>query len=319
MRKRILIVDDDPAVAKLLKMVFVQKNHHVIIAEDGETAIEKVSRESPDLIISDVAMPGIDGFEFYSRLQKNSKTAGIPFIFVSGRKEPAEQLKGLRMGAAEYVTKPFDLKTLYQTVENVFVKAEKQKIDFGGNLESMNLEDIIQIIEMNVKTGELMFTIHNDQHIGSLFFKKGKIIYAITGSLDGEEALYELVAKKEGYAGFYSKEINMPEKISGSNMSLLLEGARMQDEGKTLYRLIDKTDVSFHIRSRRISPKLIEQLGRDWTTKILIMIDKNHTPEMMLNSGMMSRCRAECILAGLINAGLIEVAKEAVGPECANA
>ncbi len=315
MKKRILIVDDDPAVAKLLRMVFVQKKHHVIIAEDGETAMEKVSQESPDLILSDVAMPGIDGFEFYSRLQKNPKTAGIPLIFVSGQKEAAEQLKGLRMGAAEYVTKPFDLKSLQKTVDNIFAKAEKQKIDFGGNLESMNLEDIIQIIEMNVKTGELMFSVNNDQHIGSVFFKEGRIIYAITGSLEGEEALYELISKNQGYAGFYSKEIDMPEKISGSIMSMLLEGARIQDDGKALYSLIDKTDVSFHILSRRVSPKLIEQLGRDWTTKILIMIDKNHTLEKILNSGMMCRCRAESILAELINAGLIEVTKEAVGSE----
>jgi DNA-binding response OmpR family regulator len=313
MRKKILIVDDDPAVAKLLRMVFVQKKHHVIIAEDGETAMEKVSKESPDLILSDVAMPGIDGFEFYSRLQKNPKTAGIPLIFVSGQKEAAEQLKGLRMGAAEYVTKPFDLKSLQKTVDNIFAKAEKQKIDFGGNLESLNLEDIIQIIEINVKTGELVFTLHNDQHIGSIFFKEGNIIYAITGSLEGEEALYELASKKEGNASFYSKAIDMPEKISGSNMSLLLECARMQDEAKALYTLIDKTDVSFHIRSRRISPKLIDQIGRDWITKILIMIDKNHTLEMIRNSEMMSRCRAENVLAGLINAGLVEVKKEAVG------
>lgn len=317
MRKKILIVDDDPAVAKLLKMVFMQNNHHVIIAEDGETAMEKASKDAPDLILSDVAMPGIDGFEFYSRLQKNPKTASIPLIFVSGQKEAAEQLKGLRMGAADYVTKPFDLKALQKTVDNVFAKAEKQKIDFGGNLESMNLEDIIQIIEMNVKTGELMFTVNNDQHIGSVFFKEGRIIYAITGSLEGEEALYELISRNEGYAGFYSKTIDMPEKISGSNMSLLLECARMQDDAKALYTLIDKTDVSFHIRSRRISPKLIDPIGRDWITKILIMIDKNHTLEMIRNSGMMSRCRAENVLSELINAGLIEVEKEAVGSEAA--
>jgi len=89
-------------------------------------------------------------------------------------------------------------------------------------------------------------------------------------------------------------------------MSLLLEGARMQDEGKDLYEKIDRSDVSFNIRSRRISPDLIGQIGRDWATKIMIMIDKNHTLEMILNSGMMSRCRAECILTELINAGLIE-------------
>ena len=307
MKKKILIVDDDPNVTKILKMVFIKQNHHVIIAEDGESAIDKTRTELPDLILSDVAMPGIDGFEFYSRLQKNSKTAGIPFVFLTGQKEADEQLKGLRMGAAEYVTKPFDLKSLRHTVEDVFAKAEKQKFDFGGNLETMNLEDIIQVLEINVKTGELMFTVHGDQHIGSVFFKKGNIIFAVTGSLEGEEAVYELITKNQGYANFYSKDVDMPVTISGSNMALLLEGARMQDEGKALYGMIDRTDVLFEIHSRRIDPAMIEQLGHDCTTKILIMIDQQKTLEMILRSGMMSRCRVEYILVELINAGLIEI------------
>lgn len=309
MTKRILIVDDDPAVTKLLRMVFMRKNHHVIIAEDGEAAMEKIGDESPDLILSDIAMPGIDGFEFYSQVQKNPKTAGIPFIFLSGEKEPDKQLKGLRMGAAEYVTKPFDLKMLGETIENVFAKAEKQKMDFSGNLESVNLEDIIQIIEINEKTGELVFTVYNGHHIGSIFFKQGNIIYAVTGGFEGEEALYELIAKNEGYVSFYSKEIDVPEKISGSNMAMLLEGSRMLDEGKGLYSMIDRTDVSFTIRSKRVSPEIIDRIGREWTTKLLIMISKNQTLEMMLGSGMMSPCRLEYILAELINVGLIEIKK----------
>jgi len=309
MKKKILIVDDDPNVTKLLRMVLTKNNHHVIIAENGESAMDAINRESPDLILSDVVMPGIDGFEFYSRLQKNSKTAGIPFVFLSGQKGADEQLKGLRMGAAEYVTKPFDLKVLRQTVEDVFAKAEKQKFDFGGNLETMNLEDIIQVIEINLKTGELVFTIHGDQHIGSVFFKKGNIIFAVTGSLEGEEALYELTTKNQGHANFYSKEVDMPVKISGSNMALLLEGARIRDEGKALYDMIDSTDVLFQIHSKRIDPEIIRQLGRDCTTKIMIMIDQKQTLEMILKRGMMSRCRAEYILVELINAGLIEIKK----------
>ncbi len=129
MKKKILVVDDDVSVTNLLSWLFSKKNYHAITAGDGTTAFKIINNDPPDLILSDVEMPGMDGYEFYNRLQKNPKTAGIPLIFLSGKKAPADQLKGLRMGAEEYMTKPFDFKVLYKAIENVFAKAEKPKQD----------------------------------------------------------------------------------------------------------------------------------------------------------------------------------------------
>ena len=119
----------------------------------------------------------------------------------------------------------------------------------------------------------------------------------------GEEALYDLVSIKKGNARFYSKEIDMPEKISGNTMSILLEAARMHDEGTALYGMIDSVDSRLQIKSRRVSPEIINEIGRDWIAKVLIMIDKNKTIKEILNNGMMSRCRTEYTLVELLNAG----------------
>jgi len=129
MSKNILIVEDDTNITNLLSPLFAKRNYDTIIAEDAETALEMIHEKIPDLILSDVTMPGMDGFEFYHKLRENPQTAATPFIFMTGIEAATDQLKGLQIGAYEFVTKPFNLKTLFGTIENVFAKAEKQQTD----------------------------------------------------------------------------------------------------------------------------------------------------------------------------------------------
>jgi len=309
MKKKILIVDDDTTITNFLTPLFAKKNYNAVIAEDGETALEKINLENPDLILSDVTMPGMDGFELYKKVQANPKTAETPFIFMTGMTAPTDQLKGLRMGADEYVTKPFDLRTLFDVIENVLVKAEKEHIDFSGNLEKMNLEDIVQLIEINQKTGELVFTVHKNVTIGSIIFKNGCVVNAVTDSLEGEEAFYDLIARREGYARFYSKEVETPEKIKGNTMSMLLEAVRMQDEGEALYSVVNDMNKTLYFKKEN-SSKINNDAGKKWISKILTMVENKRNMEQIINSGVMSRPRAECTLVEMINDGILQLKNE---------
>lgn len=107
-RARILIVDDVPANLRVLAQALLP-DYEVLVATGGEEALEAVAAERPDLILLDVVMPAPDGHEVCRRLKADPATRGIPVIFVSGRDEESDELDGLRLGAVDYIGKPFSL------------------------------------------------------------------------------------------------------------------------------------------------------------------------------------------------------------------
>jgi signal transduction histidine kinase len=103
----ILIIDDSPTNIMLLSELLQESGFTVWIARDGETAIEKVAEELPDLILLDVLMPGPDGFEICQRLKSNPFTSEVPIIFMTALSDPVDKVKGMNLGAVDYITKPF--------------------------------------------------------------------------------------------------------------------------------------------------------------------------------------------------------------------
>ncbi len=102
----ILIVDDTPTNLEILFDLLSNSGFTVLIAEDGETAIERAEYAPPDLILLDILMPGMDGFETCRRLKANSSTKDIPIIFMTALSEALDKVKGLNLGAVDYITKP---------------------------------------------------------------------------------------------------------------------------------------------------------------------------------------------------------------------
>jgi CheY-like chemotaxis protein len=105
---RILVADDDPVIVRLLQVNFRLEGYDVETAAHGEEAIEKAKEVQPDLILLDVMMPGLDGWECCRRLKADPATASIPVVFLSARALEDDRNRGLELGVAEYVTKPFD-------------------------------------------------------------------------------------------------------------------------------------------------------------------------------------------------------------------
>ncbi|OAB55046.1 hybrid sensor histidine kinase/response regulator [Phormidium willei BDU 130791] len=103
----ILIVDDTPTNLAVLSESLTSANYQVAVALDGETALEQVAYKPPNLILLDVMMPGIDGFETCRRLKANPDTTQIPIIFMTALSDTVDKVKGLNLGAVDYITKPF--------------------------------------------------------------------------------------------------------------------------------------------------------------------------------------------------------------------
>ncbi|HEY9761742.1 MAG TPA: response regulator, partial [Trichocoleus sp.] len=105
----ILIVDDIPTNIKVLVDYLAQAGFKISVAKSGESALEKAQKISPDLILLDVMMPGIDGFETCRRFKANPESRRIPIIFMTALSDVADKVKGLQLGAVDYITKPIQL------------------------------------------------------------------------------------------------------------------------------------------------------------------------------------------------------------------
>jgi len=105
---RVMAVDDDPVIRGLLEVNLEMEGYQVVTASDGQDALDKVRADPPDLILLDVMMPNVDGWQVAAQLKNDPATKGIPVIFLSARAMDADVRRGTELGVEEYVTKPFD-------------------------------------------------------------------------------------------------------------------------------------------------------------------------------------------------------------------
>jgi PleD family two-component response regulator len=122
-RNKILIVEDDTDTLEMLSTYFQAQGYDIVTAVMGEDAL-KICRESPpDLIVQDIRLPDIDGYEVCRRLRRNLRTDQIPVIFLTEMKDRSDRIAGLKLGAVDYVTKPFDMQELRLRVRNALRRA----------------------------------------------------------------------------------------------------------------------------------------------------------------------------------------------------
>ncbi len=133
----ILVIDDSPTNLEVLHATLVNAGYEVRVEMDGNSGIEQVKNNPPDLILLDVMMPGIDGFETCRKLQANPSTKEIPIIFITALSDSVEKVKGLSLGAVDYITKPFHQKEVLARIKlhlklrqlNLELDEQKQQLE----------------------------------------------------------------------------------------------------------------------------------------------------------------------------------------------
>jgi DNA-binding response OmpR family regulator len=119
--KRILVVDDDLAVRELIEITLTQAGYEVLSAADGKTAVEIARKEKPDLVLMDVRLPLMDGYEACRQITTNRSTRHVPVVFVSARSQIEEIRLGLSAGAVDYFVKPFSLDSLRKRIQELLI------------------------------------------------------------------------------------------------------------------------------------------------------------------------------------------------------
>ncbi len=227
---KILIVDDDDNIRHLLRLAF-DDEFEVREARDGQEAYEIAGQWNPDMVVSDIMMPKLDGYSLYRKLKNMPATSSIPFIFLSAKKDVDEKVVGLEMGADDYITKPFSIKELKAKVRSIIKKMGDLNVrgSLEGLLNEIDLVEIIQLIDMGRKTG--MLILDNLENTGKIYFEKGEVLFAQTGHWTGPDALFTLLSWKEGKFRLDPAPVRVQTNMDRSRgQEMLMEGVRLMDE-----------------------------------------------------------------------------------------
>lgn len=151
---KVLVADDDPNVREIIRLYFEKQHIEMIEAQDGESAVEKAKAESPDIIILDVMMPKMDGYEACREILRNFD---IPIIMLTAKGDEFDRVLGLELGADDYVTKPFSPRELVARIKAIFrrLQPRKQAVEEDSQPGVLEYDGIrIQIDKREVTIGE---------------------------------------------------------------------------------------------------------------------------------------------------------------------
>ncbi|MBI5824992.1 MAG: response regulator [Chloroflexi bacterium] len=125
---RLLVVEDDIDIANMLKIYFTGLQYDVDVANRGKDALDKTKQVLPHLIVLDIMLPDIDGYEVCRTLRTSTRTSHIPVIFLTQKDERSDKLQGLELGADDYITKPFDIEELKLRVQGAIRRSERESL-----------------------------------------------------------------------------------------------------------------------------------------------------------------------------------------------
>ena len=190
--EKILVVDDDVNICELLRLYLTKEGYQVTIANDGEEGLEKFNQVKPDMVLLDVMMPGMDGFE---TLEEIRKEYSLPILMFTSKNDSISKVRGLRAGADDYLTKPFDMDELIARIASLIRRYTRfnqqagaiQKLNFDGlqiDLENRSVTTSNGTFELPPKEFDLL--LYCAKHQGKILTKQ-----QIYEEVWGEEYFYD--------------------------------------------------------------------------------------------------------------------------------
>lgn len=198
-----LVVDDEPLVRQTLELELKRAGYEVMIAADGKEALLAIQKKVPDLIISDIMMPTLDGYAFCRKVKDNPRTRTVPFLFLTAKSSQEDRIKGYLLGAHRYITKPTSKQDLLRAVDIRLKDAslaqglmrQKSRL-IKGDLTTVSVLSLMEFFYVGRWTGKL--TLSKGEEQGEIVFKDAEVAGARLGRLHGEQALEHLLAWDDG-------------------------------------------------------------------------------------------------------------------------
>jgi len=232
--RTVLVVDDNRIFRTFLKDALTRRGFTVHEAGNGEEGLRVALEKRPWLVLTDVAMPGVDGIEFCRRLRGHSLLRHTPLIFLSGWDEYRDRSRGLEAGADEYLSKDTPVRELLIRIQIVL----KRYSDLGpaagrgpgmeGRLEVIGTPGLLQMCHLSRLTG--LLTVGSEERKLEVSFRDGEIVGARAGALAGPDAVFEFVSCSEGHFSFAPGDPGPGQPLGQTFSQVLLEGCRRLDE-----------------------------------------------------------------------------------------
>ena len=271
---RVVLAEDEAVVAQMMVDMLAELPVEVEVARNGRDALTLVESSHPDMLLLDCMMPELDGFEVAAALKANPATQDIPIVFLSARGRVEDKVRGLDLGAEDYLVKPVRREEMLARVRNVLRRIETRRTTapaesslMRGRLEVVPLHDLVHALQAEQRTGTLRLTA-GARH-GEILFLQGRASYALEGPRQGEVAVYRMLTWS---AGEFEMELTTgvgPEAamITRPNPELLKEGGRRLAEIPKLRLALGPMDAPIKLVPlfrdsllHRISPSGFHQL-----------------------------------------------------------
>jgi PleD family two-component response regulator len=241
-KARLLVVEDDNDISNMLKIYFNGLGYDVDVAPRGSEALEKTHTVLPHLIVLDIMLPDIDGYEVCRRLRQSTRTSHIPVIFLTQKDERSDKLQGLELGADDYITKPFDIEELKLRVQGAIRRSEREALtDPRSGLPAGRL--IEEQLRLTIRKSGWAYMDIRINH-----FDQFKEVYGFVAADDVlrfaamlmSEVVDEVGTSSDfiGHAGGDNFVIISTEEISGKIRDRLK--ARFAEEVQTHYNFMDR-------------------------------------------------------------------------------
>ncbi|MDM9632282.1 response regulator [Robiginitalea aurantiaca] len=294
--RKILIIEDNEDVRENTADLLELSHYTVQTSADGASGIEKAKHFSPDLIICDIMMPGIDGYQVLEALQGDSKTAGIPFIFLSAKADKTDIRKGMNLGADDYLTKPFEEHELLEAIRSRLKRHDFLHKEFSRDISGLHafLEEAAAFLNLdyierkyfskNYAHKELLFTEGNGANF--LYYIKKGLVKTFKSTEGGKELITGI-----------SQEGNFVGALSLLNpRSTYLESALILEDSE-IYRIPKSDFIHLLEENKEVSKKFIALISTDLIDAQEQLVNLAYSPV---------RQRLALMLIKLQRAGLIQ-------------
>lgn len=310
--REVLIIDDDPDIGRVVALMLRPVVERVRVETSGKAGVAAARERRPDLILCDVGMADIDGFEVRRQLTADQALAEVPFLFLSGRDSVEEQLAGLRLGAGGFIVKPFKAEALIAAVVHQLESSRAAPRETGGQLSGrldvIPFTDLLQLLESSRATGVL--SIMGRAINGEMALRQGKLMSARVNNRSGEDAALRLIWMSNGTFQFERREIAEPPSGRIWVVSrLLIDAAWLQDELRRLGSQAPGVDDRFQIVDRAAAAKLFpessewQMVASDWQADMTI--------GQLAEQFAISSYRARAILGAAAEKGAVRIVSTA--------
>ena len=255
---KILLVDDDEDILFLLEQSLSKAGHVVRSTSDPRRALPLVRSGRFDAIVLDVMMPKISGWDLLGQIREQSESRSTPLVLLTALSSVSDRVRGLRSGADDYLTKPFDPDELIARLEGMIERRSPPSAALLGQIEVQSIQEMLQQLQQGQKTGNLEIT--SDGHPGTVGLHRGMIVDADHGHLSGEDAILSLLDLKTGSFQFHPlDEATTPEgTLRLAVPPLLIRAAWIEDEFDRRSQHVPARDRS--VRFVRPAPKAPKDL-----------------------------------------------------------